>query len=218
MQLVMFDLDHTLIRCDSFAGFARELLLRRWWRTAMTIAIGPAIATFWMMRRTRKLAGSTLLWTATVGMSEREFHELMDRHVAERFGGNAALLCARAIEELKKHQDEGARVVIVTGAAAPLAERICRQIGLEKTELVGSSLRRWLGGYIADEHCFGEHKIRMLTSRGFPRPWACVYTDSSSDLPLLEHGTRRFLVNPKPKCRLKVQNALGAEFELIEWN
>jgi len=215
-QLAMFDLDHTLIRCDSFAGFARELLLRRWWRTGLILTLGPLVGPLWMSRRTRHLAGSILVWTATVGLSERAFHALMDRHAERRFAGGA-LTCEAAVARLREHQAEGARIVVVTGAVAALAQRVCAHIGIGDVEVVGSSLRRALGGFVSGDHCFGPRKVAMLVERGFPHPWAFVYTDSSTDLPLLRLAEQRRLVNPKPVCQTKVLAALGSSVEVIDW-
>src|SRR5262245_44774512 len=146
MPVVVFDLDHTLIRCDSFAGFNRYLLQRQWWRFALAAVASPIIAAFWISRRTRLVAGSALVWCGTVGMDEQELHRLMDEHVAGRFGSGTDLVCQAALRTLRGHQDEGARVLVATGAVVALADRVCRQIGIAGVEVVGSTLQPWLGG------------------------------------------------------------------------
>jgi phosphatidylglycerophosphatase C len=217
MRVVIFDLDHTLIHCDSFTAFCRYLILRRWWRVGLTLVLGPAIAGLWVARRTRILGGSALIWIGTVGMDHAEFHALMDGHVAERFGKETELVCRSAVRELQSHVTDGARVVVVTGSLVALAERVCKSIGAERVEVVGSTLRSWMGGWVADQHCFGPHKVVMLADRGTLPRWDCVYTDSAADIPILEGATRRVVVNPRPNDRVRIEARLGADFEIVEW-
>jgi phosphatidylglycerophosphatase C len=212
---VMFDLDHTLVRCDSFAGFNRRLLLNDWWRAALTIAASPAILLLWSRKRTRSAAVSTLLWIGTIGQSGR-LDELMSAFVARQFA-NRSLVCAEAVEQLQRHVREGDRVVVVTGAAESLARRVCARIGCDGVEVVGSTLRLWHGGWVGGESCKGEAKIRMLAGRRIEAPWDCVYTDSASDLPLLRLARRKVLVNPRPRSRARVAEVLGTDVEVVVW-
>lgn len=215
-RTVVFDLDHTLIRCDSFAGFSQYMLWRQWWRLALALGISPLVAALWISRRTRLYAVSTLVWCGTVGMDEHDLFRRMDRYVAKRFEDPGVLVCQGALRELLRHQSEGARVLVATGSVAPLAERVCRHIGIRGVELVGSTLRRWCGGWVADKHCFGRRKVSMLREHGLDQ-WDVVYTDSAADLPLLKHGIRRYLVNPTPEDRKKILDRLGPDLEVVDW-
>lgn len=217
MPVVVFDLDHTIIRCDSFLGFNRELLLRRSWRTALTLVASPFLAALWIPRRTRLTVASTLVWLATVGLEEDELHTLMDVYVATRFDHDPALVCRTSVEMLQAHQRSGARVFIATGSEVTLARRICARLGIRDVEIVGSTLRRWWGGWIAGEHCFGQRKVTMLIERGAGERWDCVYSDSVADLPILARGARRVVVNPRPSQRSSLEAQLGGVLEIVEW-
>jgi phosphatidylglycerophosphatase C len=217
VSVIVFDLDHTIVHCDSFAGFTRSLLLRAWWRAALAILASPLIVALALAARTRLFAVSALVWLATVGLDEEMLHSLMDEHVAERFGGQSPLGCQQAIAALREHQLAGARVLIATGALASLAQRVCREVGIQEVEIVGSSLRPWLGGWVADQHCYGRRKLEMLLAHGAGERWDCVYTDSAADLPILAFGSRRLVVNPTRADRKKIAAMLGTEFEIMEW-
>jgi len=106
--------------------------------------------------------------------------------------------------------------LVATGSVAPLAERVCVHIGVIGVEIVGSTLQRWYGGWVADRHCFGRRKVSMLRAHGLDQ-WDVVYTDSAADLPLLTHGTRRYVVNPTPEDRKKIFDRLGPDLEVVEW-
>lgn len=217
MSVVVFDLDHTIIRCDSFLGFNRELLLRRSWRTALTLVASPFLAALWIPRRTRLAVASTLVWLGTVGLEEDELHALMDTYVSTRFDLDPRLVCRTSVEVLQAHQRSGARVFIATGSEVALARRICARLGIGDVEIVGSTLRRWWGGWIAGEHCFGPRKVAMLIECGAGEHWDFVYSDSAADLPLLTRGARRVVVNPRPSQRTSLETQLGGALEVVEW-
>lgn len=214
---MVFDLDHTLIRYESFAWF-NLYLLWRWWRMALALLASPVVALLWISTRTRLLAVSTLVWFGTVGMDERELHQRMDGYVAKAFDDPRAgeWVCQGAIQALLQHQREGARIVVATGSVAQLAERVCVKMGIVGVEVVGSTLQRWHNGWIADRHCFGQSKVSMLRERGLEQ-WDVVYTDSATDLPLLTRGTHRYVVNPTAHNRKKILAHLGADLEVVEW-
>jgi phosphatidylglycerophosphatase C len=200
---VLFDLDHTLIRFDSFMRLAATLLRRQRWRTAATLAAGPLLGALWLGHRsTRRLAGSTLCWLATVRQPD-PLETLMDAEVAAWFAEQSSI-CRTALAALERHRQAGDRIVVVTGAVETLARRVCAQIGLESVEVVGSTLRAWRGGWIAGVHCYGSTKPRVLAERGLEPPWDVVYTDSAADIPLLVAARRRVLVNPSVRDEKRI--------------
>ena len=112
---------------------------------------------------------------------------------------------------------EGARLVIATGSVGPFAERVCARIGLAGVEVVGSELEPFLGGWVARRHCYGPEKVLMLRERGIGERWDVAYTDSATDLALLERASRRCLVNATSRAERRVQRQLGEAFESIAW-
>jgi len=218
VSIAIFDLDHTLVRGDSFAAFNLYLLVRSWWRFALALTLTPIVGVLLISSRTRVAAVSIFIWCGTVGLSEADLHRLMDEHVARRFASGSNRVCRQAVRALHEHQREGARVFVATGCVAALAERVCRHIGIEAVDVVGSSLRRYAGGWVAERHCFGPEKVAMLRERGATPRYSWVYTDSSVDLPLLEGGDRRFLVNPTARGRRRVLRSLGNDVEVVAWD
>lgn len=214
--MVVFDLDHTLVNCDSFARFNRSLLLRQWWRVSLALLLGPALAPLFATTSTRIHALSFLIWLGTVGLTLSELEHLMDEHVASEFSSANNLVCATAFAAFRAHQAAGARMVIATGAVAALAQRVCLGIGLRNFVVVGSTLRPCLGGWIAQSHCFGRNKVRMLVRAGLGNSWDWAYSDSSSDVPLLACARTRLVVNPKPRHLRRFQAAFGSDFATLD--
>lgn len=194
--VVVFDLDGTLIRDDSFSRFLTMLLLRRPLGGAAALPIaGPLFA----IPATRKPAVNVWLWFATVGMPEEKYTRLARRFARSHAGERAGRAIQAAISRLKEHQAEGHRIVVVTGSEERLAREICAVLGLTGVDVVGSTLVRRRGALAADVHCYGPRKLVRLEEAGHRAPFVCAYTDSSADLPLLLAAAGRFMVEPKPR-------------------
>jgi phosphatidylglycerophosphatase C len=246
--VVIFDLDHTLVRCDSFAAFTRSLLLRRtggeWWRTALVLVAAPVLLPLCVIPRTRRLAASFVVWAGSVGLDDAELEDLMRRHVRARFGKPGALVCRTALEALHQHRARGDRVLVVTGADAELARLVCEGIGVPGADVVhsGSGTRESgpgsrfpaassepgveiVGSSLRRAYggwVVGEHCHGPHKVRMLARMGIagadCVYTDSARDLPLLRLGIRRVLVNATVRHRKQVASALGGTFEAVTWS
>lgn len=208
---VIFDFDHTLVRCDSFTWLNVDLLKRSVLRATLFFLLAPLCALCYLSPKTRLLSLSIPLWLATVGMSEGEFREFIAEHVARRYEQTQDLWCLGAIADLHNERARGARIWIATGCAQELAERICSALGLGEVKIVGSQLQRRWGGYVARAHCIEQNKVDMLMARGAGDAWDAAYTDSARDLPLLLRVRRPHLVNPEPRSLRKIQRALGGD-------
>ena len=210
--VALFDFDRTIVRSDFFKAFNRMLLREHWCRAAATVAAAPVLGLLWIPAATRWLAASGFLWIGTVGLSRAEFARRVSTYVDRRLptdGAVPAVAHQQALEAIASHRRAGDRVVIVTAAAVDLVAETCVRLGFPDIEIVGSTLRPWAGGIVGDEHCYGRDKVRMLMSRGLPPPWTYVYTDSADDLPMLERGQHRYLVNPSLACWWRVTRRLG---------
>jgi phosphatidylglycerophosphatase C len=217
-RTVVFDLDRTLISGDSFAGCVNSLLLRDWWRVGSVVAAAPVLLPFWATTTTRPVALWGLLWCATVGLDAEEFAAHLSAH-GEGLALNARSMVHRdGVRALKHHQESGDRVVIVTGSSAELATAFCTALGLKDVRVVGSTFRAAAGGWVVGDHCAGAQKVKLLAAAGIAPPFAVVYTDSASDLPLLRLAQRRCVVNARRGTLRTLTRALGdGRFEVVQW-
>jgi phosphatidylglycerophosphatase C len=213
----VFDFDHTLTSWDSAARFFVWLLRRSPSRLLAGAPIALLLSPFAAFRRTRKIPVRFAVWLATFGRSHEQLHGLAIEHIAQVTAGGGSFLRADARAQIISHQSQGHTVVIATGALEYLAREILVDEGIGDVTVVGSSLRSFLGGMIADQHCVGEQKIRMLRERGFDPPWTCTYSDHESDLPLLRAGTRQFLVNPTARTMAYLIPILGGSATVVRW-
>lgn len=98
-----------------------------------------------------------------------------------------------------------------------LAKAFCAALGIHGVAVVGSSFVVDGGAWTLHEHCVGHRKVALLATAGITPPWAVVYTDSASDLPLLQLAERRCLVNPTRSSARTVRQILGERYEVLDW-
>ena len=217
LQTIVFDFDHTLTPCDSSIRFFHWLLKRSPWRKVLVMASIPFLAPLLFGKSTRNLPVKFAVWTATLGRSDDTVSALVKEHVAEIVARQQPLILQDAIRQLHHHLVQGDRVVVATGSLEVLAREFLDQSGLAHIPLVGSTLKPFLRGMVANEHCYGHRKISMLTQRGYPPPWVATYTDHECDLPVMRQSAACFLVNPRPKAIRIITDTLSIEPVVLSW-
>jgi HAD superfamily hydrolase (TIGR01490 family) len=108
---------------------------------------------------------------------------------------------------VKKHRDAGDFVAIVTGATRYVAEPVAAELGIPHvicSELEVDADGRFTGGII-DPLCYGLGKIertaKVAEREGFLIEEATFYSDSITDLPLLEVVKAPVVINPDRRLR-----------------
>jgi len=181
------------------------------------MAAVPFLAPLLLGKKSRNLPVQFAVWTATLGRSDEAVNALVKKHVAEIVARQQPLVLQDAIRQLNNHLTQGHRVVVATGSLEALARELLDQSGLVHIPLVGSSLKPFMGGMVAREHCYGPRKIMMLTERGYPPPWVATYTDHECDLPMIRLSSACFLVNPRPKAVRIIADELSITPEVLSW-
>ena len=164
--LVVFDFDHTLYDGDSGAHLVAWLVRRSRWRKALATLAAPLLLPMvaWLPTRRRGISG--FLWIGTVGDAV-PIEQSIDAYAVANAPSIRARLLAPALAVLHRHRSDGDEVVIATGAPPELARAILDFVAHQDLPVVGSLGRRCLGGYVTDEHCHAQNKMRMLRARGF---------------------------------------------------
>ena len=213
----VFDFDHTLTNRDSAARFFLWLLCRSPLKLLLGAPVALLLSPLGLFPPTRRVPLRFAVWWATFGRSHAQLRALARAHVVQVTARGGSILRAAGRAQLLCHQSQGHAVVIATGAVEYLAQAILAQEEIHDVTVVGSSLRSFLGGMIADQHCYGERKIRMLQERGVRPPWNFAYSDSAADLPLLRAGTTQFLVNPSARTKAYLTGVLGPSASVVTW-
>lgn len=212
MRIALFDLDYTLIPFDSGMAWTRFLIAR---------GALPRDAEARYLAYCQQYVDGTLdihdMHRAMVqpvaahGMTTlRQWGQAFQAEVAPRVPASTRAL-------VQAHRDAGDLCAIVTATTRFVAEPLARVFGLEhlvctEPAIAPGTATEAMGGHpsgeIDGEPCYREGKIhhvqRWLAGQGLALESAAhsvFYSDSSSDLPLLEAVREPVAVWPDPKLR-----------------
>ena len=213
-RAALFDMDRTLVRKETATLFVRyqrdrgeatwkDMVRALYWVTQYTLGIvdAPAVAE----KALRPFKGTTE--KALADKCAECFVAYVQEHVCE--AGRAAVA---------KHRARGDVVAIVTGATRYGARPVAEHLGIE--HVVASDLEvtpeGLLTGRFVPPLCYGTGKIertqRLADQLGFALADATFYSDSLTDLPLLERVREPVCVNPDPRL-LRVAKKRGWRVE-----
>lgn len=211
MNLALFDLDHTLIPFDSGMAWTRHLIDAG--------LLPPQAADDYLAFAHQYVAG-TLDIRAMHRASMRPLLAMpradLRRHTASFEAHMATLLPPDMVALVGRHVDAGDLCAIVTATTRLVSEPLARLFGLPllatETATAGAGPDAPYTGEIDGEACYREHKLTRVTAwlaeRGarladFPHSW--FYSDSASDLPLLQAVTDPVAVAPDARLRAHAQ-------------
>jgi HAD superfamily hydrolase (TIGR01490 family) len=195
-------MDRTLVRVDTGSLYVRYQRDKgeATWRDAARIA-------WWMLQYSlgvldaERAAGQALksfrgkeeAWLSAA--CEELFTGYVRQHVAD---------AARSAVE--RHRSAGDLVAIVTGATPYVALPLARELSIE--HVVATQLEVLAGrftGRVAPPMSYGKGKIvlaeKLAAAQGFTLAESTFYSDSITDLPLLEHVKTPIVVNPDRRLR-----------------
>jgi phosphatidylglycerophosphatase C len=210
---VVFDLDKVLLGGDASTLFLAGRLRQAPRRALPLLLAAPLLMPGAAISATRPLA-ARLMTRIAVGDSSQSDVEAVAGAYGRALARKPEAAVAEAIACVRRHQDDGDRVVVATGCEETLARGFLAAIGLGDLDVVGSTGQLWPPRV---QWAMGEAKVSMLAERGYPPPWTAVYSDSPSDLPLFAGTSRPVLVNADEKAATKIERTLGRRPETVTW-
>jgi HAD superfamily hydrolase (TIGR01490 family) len=202
MTAAFFDMDRTLLRCNTGALWIRYLRRRgEMTRLEMIRAIG------WLVQyklAVLDFAGvSEKVAADMAGDSEQELVEKCREWVATEVLREVVPTARRRIEQ---HRAQGHPCIILSSSSRYVTEPLARELRLDGvlcTHLEVAEGR--FTGRITPPVCYGPGKVqwaeRFAAEKGINLARSWFYTDSYSDLPMLERVGRKVVVNPDPRLR-----------------
>lgn len=202
-RAALFDMDRTLVRKETATLYVayqraigearrRDMARALFWVAQYTAGIidAPAVAA----RALRTLAG--VHESAMSARCDDWFRRYVEPHVCD--------LGRRAVEE---HRARGDVLAIVTGASPYAARPLARRLGIPHvvaSELEVDDQGKFTGNFVAPL-CYGAGKIerteKLARALGFSLRDAVFYSDSITDLPLLEAVAEPVIINPDSRLR-----------------
>jgi len=206
--VVVFDFDGTLVHGDSVTGFAIEYVRARPLRLLVMLPFLPLALVLMLVAATRSPGVSFFWWLLTWGTRARIVGEALRKYCRTTLAarGNVATLGA-----LADHAKKGDTVIVATAAPPGVVRHLLRARGLPPVRVVGTLVKRRLGGLVTHPHCIGAVKVRELERRFGITRWAEVYSDSALDLPLMRGASAVVLVEPNAVSRSLVERALAGK-------
>lgn len=206
MAVALFDLDRTLVRKDTAGlfiryeynkGFTSGSRVARvgWWRLLYTLGLIDS----------EQVARSVLAWYR--GRPESDLRALAGVWFQEMV---LPLIAEKARAVVEEHRARGDLLAVVTASTQYVAEEVARELRIDNvvcTEI--ESRDGTLTGNVVEPLCFGDGKLlkvrafleRAERSADTALRLATVYTDSITDLPLLEAVGTPVAVNPDMRLR-----------------
>src|SRR3954470_2364298 len=210
---VVFDLDKVLLGGDASTLFLRGRLRQAPRRLFLLLLAAPLLVPGSLIPQVRPLA-ARLMTRIAVGGRPGDDVDAVASAYGEALGRTPEAAVAEAIACAREHQRRGDVVVVATGCEETLARGVLAAVGLGDLDVVGSTGALWPPRVA---RAMGGTKVAMLSERGYPPPWAAVYSDSASDLPLFAGTPRPVLVNAGEKTAEQVMRTLGSRPETRTW-
>jgi HAD superfamily hydrolase (TIGR01490 family) len=214
-RAAFFDLDGTLLTCNSGAlWMARERRLGRISRWQM------AEATLYLLAyRLTSLDMEQLMTKAlrtVVGEREENVRRWTHHWFYEEVISRAA---PGAYAVLDQHRRRGDLLVLLTSSSPYESEAAERFFNLDATICTRYEVKqRRFTGAVVRPVCYGQGKValaeRFADTHGVELAQSYFYTDSFSDLPMLERVGHPRVVNPDLRLRL-ITHRRG--YELLDW-
>ena len=201
-----FDVDHTLIACNS----ARKWVEYLWRNDRISV---PAVlrSVWWLVKyRLSMLDYEAVIREVLVEYAGQSVEEL-GREIAQWFHDNIEpCICVEGRERVEWHREQGHVIVLLTSGTFISVEPL--QKILDIPHLVCTRLVVEDGILTGDYHapsCFGPGKLKagmaFAEAHGIDLDRSYFYTDSFSDLPMLERVGHPCVINPDPRLRAWAQ-------------
>ena len=196
-KAAFFDMDLTLLRVNSGSRWVKYLRRRGEIGLPMLLRSG-----FWLLQYRLSLlnmeAVAAMLAADMAGDAEDEMRVKVSEFYQSEIRDTISPLAREALEQ---HRDEGDSIVLLTSATPYVAEPLAAELAIPHvlcTRLAVENGR--FSGSLLPPTCYGVGKVhhaeRFAEAHGIDLAQSSFYTDSYSDLPMLQRVGRPVAVNP----------------------
>jgi HAD superfamily hydrolase (TIGR01490 family) len=197
-----FDVDRTLVACNTGRLFLRDL--RRRGEISFLRALR---ALGWMAKYHLSIIDLQVIAVRIAeqmrGKSERDFAEHCRRWVEDEV---LPLVVPGALRQIEQHRAEGHVLAVLSSSPTYVTAPLAHLLGIEEVlsttfEVDGGQFT----GRLVGPACVGAGKIHWAEGLGARRQLdlgqSWFYTDSYTDMPMLERVGHGVVVNPDPRLR-----------------
>lgn len=213
---MLFDLDNTITRFDTYRTFLLFVLFRRPGRWIAVLWLPLAVLLHYFGLRDNRWLKERFLQAILSGANRRQVDKWADRYISWLLTNG---IRTAALQAVRLHKEAAHQLWLVTASFDFYVDRLCRRMGFAQAICTRStwSAEDELQGAIDGKNCYGQVKVDRLADRfGTEREqlFFVVYTDHHSDLPLLQWADEPIVVNPTGRLR---KEAESRGWEIQEW-
>lgn len=201
-----FDLDKTVIAKSSTLAFTGRLykagMLGR--KTLLRAAVGQVMYMIFGADEDQLGKARDRMLSLTVGWDRAEVERIVEEALEDVV---APLVYAEALFLIDEHLREGRRVFIVSASPEEVVRPLARYIGV--SDVIATKARVDADGRYTGEvelYAYGPEKARAVRqvaeAEGISLEDSYAYSDSTTDLPLLEAVGHPHAVNPEKELRV----------------
>jgi phosphatidylglycerophosphatase C len=211
-RLVVFDLDGTITRRDTLAGYVFGFACRRPWRLLRYLGVLPTALGFVLGRVDHGALKGALIRCVMGGAHRDDIHAWTARWIPRLLRRG---VFAEALRAIDGHRAAGEHLVLMTATVDLYVPVLAAALGFD--EHICSKVR-WVGdrldGRLASDNVRDEEKARQLRKLAarFPGRRIMGYGNSRPDLPHLRLVDHAVLINPPPRLRAAA-SGLPVEFK-----
>ncbi|MFP4511355.1 MAG: HAD family hydrolase [Acidimicrobiales bacterium] len=219
MQAAFFDLDKTIIARAALVAFSRPLhragYLSRW--LVLRALYGQFVFHYFGADDDRMARMRESALRVTKGWPQAHIRELVEETLDEVID---PIIYAEALELIREHRAAGRRVYVVSASPEEVVAPLARHLGADQAIATRARLDED-GRYTGDVefYAFGPFKAQAMRDEaerlGIDLDRSYAYTDSATDLPMLEAVGNPVAVNPDREL-LKAASENGWEIRVFE--
>ena len=213
--VVFFDLDDTLINKDASSLWIKWRFRRERWAVVEAIKALASLYRAYKKGRVTHRRLSSYYKTRTRGMTLADYQQ----YVADFFRERGHLyIYPQASALIFAYQRQGSKLVMITGQDEVMAQAYANELGMEY--VIGNRLALENDKIVGLQQplCYGDGKVRLAKEfarhHGFDLSKAAFYSDSHSDLPLLEAVRYPVVLNPNESL---AEFAIRNNWPRIDW-
>lgn len=209
-----FDIDHTVLEVNSGSKW-----IGYQWKTRQMGPLDMARALTWLVQYRFGLLDFEAMARRVLTAYRGKPVEPIAKEVETWFHSDVvSTICAEARDKVAEHRDAGHEIVLLTSATRFLSMPVARCLEIQHilcTEL--EEEKGVLTGRHIDPLCYGPGKVEraemFAAEHGIDLDRSFFYSDSVSDLPMLDRVGEPRVVNPDPRLR-RIAQERGWSYEL----
>ena len=200
---VVFDLDHTITKLDTYLAFLLSVLRGRPSRLLPSVLLLNAVFLHKIGLKDNSWLKEQFLRTIVGGASREQVDGWTEKFIAGLLKNQ---IYPTALKRIEHHRKAGCRLLMASASFDFYVTKIAQQLGFDDVICTRST---WgdsdtLMGEIDGNNCYGQAKLEKLRAYfGTKRDkWYVIgYSDHHSDAPMLDWVDQPVAVNPTKKLR-----------------